>query len=1631
MNNNFTSQAGNFTSALQTGVDPRTGQYNVSFPLARLCANNMLGPDVSLTLGYSPLTTTNFGFGTGFSLGLTQFSNASNLLELSSGEKHRVEAGSDTVQGQRLKNFLFRYTNGSNDSDGYIILWKEGKTEYLTAAEDGETFVTTRILSPLGREVTLSWEWSGTVPLLSRISDEFSTLLSVTYDSSVVATVWPDTDEAYTVELDLINDTWLSTIRRQVTENETLTWSLDYTLTGKNDSSYLITGVTFPTGMEETAVYNSVEGLSFPEEAGLSSLPVVLSHTRTPGGGQDETVTYYEFTSNNFLGYNGNFGDWDSNSDYIYTTLTDYTYGSTETVTCGESTLETTRSYNNYHFSLSELLWRDGCSRLVESEWYAETDTYIDDQPEQFQLPKRQTVSWTDSDGNSRQEVTLTEFDAWGNPTREVSPDGTVTTTDWYAAEGEEGCPADPNGLVRFMKQQTVTPPETEYSTPVQKKQFTYARAGTSEYIVLFSEHVYSDDVLLSSRVYSYDTTIGSGEFGRVIALSDTLYGLSDGQTYSSSLSFSTAVVNGEMTQSTLYMGHDTLTATTERVQSAYSGNLLKEKDAQGVVTLYTYDLAGRIVTQTLASGSAYARTSTWAYTIEDTGPVTTETDAAGNAARTYYDGAGRPVRTQQYDADSTSEWFDVQTAGYNALGEQVSGSGSDWLLTASEPVEFLLSGENIWGSWGEILQTTWADGLTALQSVDPVGMSRTVSQTGEARGSTLSSGRIVTTLDLNHRPLRVTRLTSAGEEDGARSCSWDGLGRLCSETDELGNMVLRSYDAYSRVISQTLPDGTIVSRTYAPHLTGSQCATITVTVPDADGNTTNREMGSQTFDSLGRLTQSTSGGRTTKYTYTGASPVPSAVTLPSGDVLAYRYIPELGNVVSAMTANDVTQSFSYDAITGQLLEAAEEGGARVTRTWHTSGNLKAEETSLRSGNARTASYTWTLGGAPGNETDVAGVTRNYKRDAYGRVTYLEDGALAATLTYDALGRLSQQSVVAIDTDAGLTTALTYDDFGREVSRTVTDSNGMVTGVTQSWYANNQLRSRDTAQNAAVIRGETFTYDCRNRLISHAVSGTSLLQDAYGNMISKQSFSYDALNNLIQVITSLSDGTTDTATYLYENEDDPTQLTSVEHTHNSYPALICLAYDSCGRMVLDEAARTLSYDVYGRLIGVSGDNQSAGSYEYDALNRLVVQNVNDSDSRELYYRRNERVCEVLASQGKVARLIKAGGGCMAMDNDGALTLTAGDQHNSLLWSRDESEEDGTLHGWQAYGYGSAGDLLPGFNGERRDPVSGTYHLGNGYRAYNPVLMRFNCPDSLSPFGDGGINPYAYCAGDPINRTDPTGHLSGKAVTGIVLGTVGLLLSVFTAGFSIGAAGSVAAAVSAASATTLVAGAVGVVSDVTAIASGAVEEANPEASSVLGWVSLATGIVGLAGGLAFTRMQGEVSASVRARLRRTEGREIIEMSSTTRPAVSVSDDVFDDRIIVPPIVRERMARIRQRSTRTASWESSRLNSREMPGSTSGSSGVGEVVLRRARNESAESAKSAFKNRVSALSPQTRRKYDALTHEYWLASESDAGRGIYNSMPSQESILDEVLGIEVKIERPRSRRYSPQDFDESQI
>ncbi|WEZ88368.1 RHS repeat-associated core domain-containing protein [Pseudomonas sp. NyZ480] len=78
----------------------------------------------------------------------------------------------------------------------------------------------------------------------------------------------------------------------------------------------------------------------------------------------------------------------------------------------------------------------------------------------------------------------------------------------------------------------------------------------------------------------------------------------------------------------------------------------------------------------------------------------------------------------------------------------------------------------------------------------------------------------------------------------------------------------------------------------------------------------------------------------------------------------------------------------------------------------------------------------------------------------------------------------------------------------------------------------------------------------------------------------------------------------------------------------------------------------------------------------------------------------------------------------------------------------------TVYGYQHNDY--LNKAFSGFNGGIWHSELDGYFMGNGHRTFSTVRMRFNSPDSLSPFDEGGINSYVYCGDDPVNFTDPTG-----------------------------------------------------------------------------------------------------------------------------------------------------------------------------------------------------------------------------------------------------------------------------------
>ncbi|KAH8123596.1 hypothetical protein LI328DRAFT_168136 [Trichoderma asperelloides] len=499
------------------------------------------------------------------------------------------------------------------------------------------------------------------------------------------------------------------------------------------------------------------------------------------------------------------------------------------------------------------------------------------------------------------------------------------------------------------------------------------------------------------------------------------------------------------------------------------------------------------------------------------------------------------------------------------------------------------------------------------------------------------------------------------------------------------------------------------------------------------------------------RVTSKTIGKRTITQTYRGSAPEPSQITTNKEDQFNFIYDPALSYALTSVTGADATDAYEYDP---------KSGIPRVLRSSYStqelkhfpSGLLKTETISLNQGGTFSAMYKYSMGGKLQAYTDVNGQDHAAEYDSSGRMKQFTQGTLKVSFTYD--------------------------------------------GANRVLLGARHLENGDEK----LLRDETFEYDENNRLVNYTCQGSLSPADEHGRQLESQHFTFDAYDNLVEVVTGFQDGSQNTATYSFSSR-DPTQLTSVTNTDTGLPSLIELEYDANGCLTRDEQGRTLEYDSRSRLMAVRDAGGSIISqYHYDTAGRLVCQSVPGQADHHLFYRDNKLIAAQTGDQ-KVSYLFDGEEywGQSVQDDDGTTQtqLWSSNGYDSVVAWIDVHQPDQVQHQqYTPYGSGTTGTSI-GFNGEWHDPVTGWYHLGNGYRVYNPVLMRFHSPDSWSPFTSGEINPYAYCLGDPINRVDPSGHWgffksignwfknNWKMVVGTLIAVAaGILAGVLTAGLSV-------------------------------------------------------------------------------------------------------------------------------------------------------------------------------------------------------------------------------------------------------
>ncbi|WP_449431749.1 RHS repeat-associated core domain-containing protein [Pseudomonas putida] len=283
------------------------------------------------------------------------------------------------------------------------------------------------------------------------------------------------------------------------------------------------------------------------------------------------------------------------------------------------------------------------------------------------------------------------------------------------------------------------------------------------------------------------------------------------------------------------------------------------------------------------------------------------------------------------------------------------------------------------------------------------------------------------------------------------------------------------------------------------------------------------------------------------------------------------------------------------------------------------------------------------------------------------------------------------------------------------------------------------------------------------RLTGHECSGTQLPLNTFGQPYTKLVITLDGYDNVKTTTYTLSGNPTlQRAIYAYD-KDDPCQLKSIQHIGRP---LQTVTYDKDGNQEQDERGNTMRYDQQGRLLTVNGSAAPLATYRYDAGGDLYASETQGQQPLTLFFQGDRlalTISDALGS-GKSTQLLYG--------NDQPLAQqTPGDASQTLLLQTNASTtvvsqfRAGTFEGSTYSAYGALPDSQQGhgllaYNGELRDPGTGWYLLGRGYRAYNPVLMRFHSPDSLCALDEGGsLNPYAYCNGNPVTLRDPTGHVA--------------------------------------------------------------------------------------------------------------------------------------------------------------------------------------------------------------------------------------------------------------------------------
>ena len=843
----------------------------------------------------------------------------------------------------------------------------------------------------------------------------------------------------------------------------------------------------------------------------------------------------------------------------------------------------------------------------------------------------------------------------------------------------------------------------------------------------------------------------------------------------------------------------DAMGRETENTSKDRKGNILSSTET-------SYDFMGRAIQTKVTSDGV---TQTESKTYDDNGTVATETSASGIKTAYRYDSLNRVIKaTESADGtDTVTEtaygYEDAQihtlngTKNYQNLSVQTTKtngrvSKKSWTDAAGQTVRSFSHGlytDHVFTSDGKEIATislgtkTSGDGKIALQLYDKEGK-----QTAAIQNPEITKGTSDATVKV-------------GNSSILQKTEYDTKGNETTKTDGNGDQISYAYDDQNRVTEIT-QGGQKTKVSYQVNSDGST----TTSVTDANGH-----VKQETASASGSVTTTSDLGDgsesiTTKYTYDDRGNKISEV-YANGAKKTYEYNSR--NLVTKTQSYDkegtktLISRYRYDDY-GQLLEMTDYRVSSETETAYryteytydqrgritafaeisqnvqpTADDIKAHQiryTYNEDGNLSKVSYPTTKDGiqslsyiydengwlqeikgelhSKGQTTEK--VLRSYSYDAYGKVKEIKD--------YRNRLKNGAQAVQKI---------YTYDSFDRVKEMTYTD-----------------------LETGKVMESYQYSYD-KNSNITKKTQVNNYPKEDADKVNETKSYTYDTLGRLTKTVTidHNKNDKTKTVTYTYDNvgnrlkEDDGT--TTISYTYNGLDQLKTSTKEK-GTAV--EEVRQYDYDMNGNQTDVkntkTGENQT---YVYDAENRLsqvsvtkdrktavIQQNSYNGEGQRIQKIDGDETTNYYYQNGVVAYTTDTDGNQNSQNligTDGNVLATERFQQNATqyyLYNKDIQggtsslvKEDGSADA--TYQYTDFGETtIQGddqaknevcYTGGIYDQSTGLYYLNARY--YNPEDGRFMTEDSYR----GEImkpeigHLYVYCANNPVNYVDPSGHFA--------------------------------------------------------------------------------------------------------------------------------------------------------------------------------------------------------------------------------------------------------------------------------